>query len=99
MTLLEIALITQFTLLTAGICSFIEDRRVRHRRRERLSLSKHLFVGSAVGVGWMILNQSLAHLIMADYVAALLATFSGLLNGFVAGFLSRSSLALIERHK
>lgn len=97
--LLEIALITQFTLLTAGICSFVEDRRVRHRRRERLSLAKHLFVGAIVGCLWMISNHSIGFILKDDYVAAVGTIGTGLSNGLIAGFLSRSSLALISRKK
>lgn len=99
MTLLEIALITQFTLLTAGIASFIEDRRVRHRRREKLSLTKHLLIGSLVGISWTAANHSISHIVSGDVASATLTILSGFLNGFIAGFLSRSSLALISRKK
>lgn len=99
MTFLEIALITQLTLLTAGISSFIEDRRVRHRRREKLSLGKHLLIGSLAGFCWVFANQAIYHIVHADYASAAITLFSGVSNGFIAGFLSRSSLLLISRHK
>jgi hypothetical protein len=99
MTFLEIALITQFTLLTAGIASFIEDRRVRHRRREKLDLTKHLLIGSLVGIIWVTTNEGISHMIQQHYGTALKILMGGLCNGLIAGFLSRSSLALISRHK
>ena len=99
MTIFEIALITQFTLLTAGIASFIEDRRVRHRRREKLDLTKHLLIGTLVGIVWGLGNGFISFMIDADYISAIMIIISNGINGFIAGFLSRSSLAIIARHR